>query len=95
MCTYNTMAEFGWNEAKRRENWEKHGVDFASIVHFSWDTAIVERSDRYGEMRHAGVGYIGDRLHYVVFTDRGEATRIISLRRASTGERNRYDQANV
>ena len=89
------IVEYEWDEAKRRENWEKHGVDFASIVQFSWDTAIVERSDRYGEIRYAGMGYIGGRLHYVVFTDLGEATRIISLRRASTGERKRYDQANV
>ncbi len=95
MCIYNTMAEYGWNEAKRRENREKHGVDFASIVQFSWDTAIVERSDRYGEMRYAGVGYIGGRLHYVVFTDRGEATRIISLRRANAAERRGYAQTDV
>ena len=55
---------------------------------------MVERSDRDGEVRYIGVGYMWDRLHYVVFTDRGEATRIISLRRASTGERKRYDSGN-
>ena len=89
------IVEYEWDEAKRRENREKHGVDFASIVQFSWDTAIVERSDRYGEMRYTGVGYIGDRLHYVVFTDRGEATRIISLRRANASERREYAQTNL
>ena len=78
-----------------RRTGEKHGVDFASIVHFSWDTAIVERSDRHGEVRFAAVGYIGDRLHYVVFTERGEITRIISLRRANAGERRRHAQTDV
>ena len=89
------MAEYEWNEAKRRENWEKHGVDFSSMNFFSWDTAMVERSDRDGEVRYIGVGYIWDRLHYVVFTDRGEATRIISLRRANAAERRGYAQTDV
>ena len=89
------MAEYEWNEAKRRENWEKHGLDFASIELFRWDTAMVERSDRDGEVRYIGVGYMWDRLHYVVFTDRGEATRIISLRRANAAERRGYAQTNL
>ena len=86
---------YEWDEAKRRENWEKHGVDFESVQFFGWGTAVIERSDRYGEIRFGGVGYIGDHLHYVVFTERGDVTRIISLRRANTGERIKYDQANV
>ena len=89
------IERYEWDEAKRRGNWEKHGVDFESIVQFNWGTAMVERSDRYGEERYGGLGYIGNRLHYVVFTERGDVVRIISLRSANAGERRKYDQANI
>ena len=45
---------------------------------------------RYGETRYLAIGYIGDRLHAVVYTDRGDATRIISLRRANRQEEREY-----
>ena len=86
---------YEWDEAKRRENWEKHGLDFESIQLFGWGTAVIERSDRYEEIRFGALGYIGDLLHYVVFTERNDVTRIISLRRANAIERRRYDQATV
>ena len=51
----------------------------------------VARSTRdYGEDRIAGLGYIGDRLFYVVFVARGEERRIISLRKANQREVKRY-----
>ena len=84
-----------WDETKRRENRDKHGVDFEAIQLFVWGTAVIERSDRYGEVRFGALGYIDDLLYYVVFTERGDATRIISLRRANAIERRRYDQATV
>ncbi len=87
-------AEYEWDEAKREENLRKHGVDFATMERFEWDTAVVERSDRHGEIRFTGVGYMGDRLHQVVFTERGDTTRIISLRRAGVEERRRYAQTD-
>ncbi len=36
----------------------------------------------YGELRVVSAGYIGGRLHLVVWTARGDTRRIISLRRA-------------
>lgn len=86
---------YEWDEAKRKGNWEKHGIDFESIQLFGWGTALIEQSDRYGEVRYGGLGYIGDHLHYVVFTERDDIVRIISLRRANAVERRRYDQANI
>ena len=44
----------------------------------------------YGEVRISGLGYIGDRLFYVVFAARGEERRIISLRKANQREVKRY-----
>ena len=84
------MTHYEWDQAKRAENRNKHGVDFAEIEHFQWDSALVERSDRHGEERYTGVGYLQGRLHVVVFTERYIATRIISLRRAGQEERQRY-----
>ena len=36
------------------------------------------------------IGYIGDRLYYVVYVEREEVRRIISLRKANLREVQRY-----
>lgn len=89
------MTEYEWDESKRRENREKHGIDFAAMELFKWDTALVERSDRNGEIRYGGLGYIDDLMYYAVFAERGDVIRIISLRRANAAERRRYDQTEI
>ena len=92
---YNILNDYEWDEGKRRSNLDKHGVDFGAIETFDWETALVGRSDRHGEVRFVAIGYIEDHLHQVVFTERGEVTRIISLRRASQRERRSYVQYDV
>ena len=87
------MTHYEWDQDKRGVNLNKHGVDFADIEHFQWDSALVGRSDRHGETRYIGVGYLQGLLHVVVFTDRESTTRIISLRKASQEERLRYAAA--
>ena len=44
----------------------------------------------YGEERQCGIGYIGLRLFVVVFVDLEEGQRIISLRKATRTEVDRY-----
>jgi uncharacterized protein len=81
-----------YDASKDAKNTDKHGVSLAVAAAFEWDDAITwtdERQD-YGENRVAGIGYIGDRLFYVVFVDRGEERRIISLRKANKREVKRY-----
>lgn len=51
-----------------------------------------DRAD-YGETRMFALGFIGDRLHALVFTMRGDACRVISLRRANDREVAHYDEA--
>ena len=82
--------KYEWDEAKNRDNIGKGRVGFASIEDFEWDTATLERTDRHGEVRWAATGYIGNRLHRVVYTERGDTTRIISLRIASRKEEREY-----
>lgn len=85
--------QYEWDEAKRRSNAQKHGVDFAAVETFDWESALVERSGRGGEVRYVAVGYIDVRLYCLVFTERGTRIRVISLRCASRGEERRYAQA--
>jgi uncharacterized DUF497 family protein len=81
-----------WDEAKRQANRAKHGVDFAQIDGFDWGTCTHARDHRmdYGELRVVSAGYIGGRLHLVVWTPRGETRRIISLRKANDREEKAY-----
>jgi uncharacterized DUF497 family protein len=78
---------------KSARNIEQRGLSFERSVEFDWTTAIVASSNRNGETRFAAVGYLGDRLHVLVFTKPGDALRIISLRRANKREVNRYEKA--
>ncbi len=41
-------VRYEWDEAKRVENLEKHGIDFMAVRHFDWDTAAIfeDRSSR-------------------------------------------------
>ncbi len=84
---------YEWDESKRLSNLEKHGADFEDVKAFEWDTAVIEPSPRRGEPRWIATGYIADRLHCIVFTERGERRRIISLRKANPREERNYAQA--
>jgi uncharacterized DUF497 family protein len=87
---------FEWDEQKNRANISKHELDFAD----AWEifvapmlTALDDRED-YGEDRWIGIGLLKSRVVVVVYTERGEdSIRIISLRKALTHERLRYEQA--
>ncbi|WP_368389217.1 BrnT family toxin [Pseudomonas sp.] len=50
--------------------------------------------DRFdcGACRYRAMGYIGDRLHVVVFTPRGDAVHVISFRKTNKREVKNYDQ---
>ncbi len=76
---------FEWDEAKRRTNIAKHGVDLTEIARFDWLSASVKADARrkYGEKRLSATGLIDRRLHVCVFTPRGGNLRLISLRKAN------------
>ena len=52
-------------------------------------TAEDPRED-YGEVRHITVGLLDERMVIVVWTPRGEARRIISMRKANEREQTRF-----
>ena len=84
---------FEFDPAKNERNIKERGISFASSAEFDWTTALVLRSDRTGEARYMAVGEIEGRLHVLVYTKRGQALRIISLRRANSREVKRYQKA--
>lgn len=84
---------YEWDEKKRAANIARHNLDFAIATEFEWDTAIETVDDRfnYGEGRWVALGFIGRRLHVLVYTFRSETIRIISLRRANKREQEFYE----
>jgi hypothetical protein len=84
-----------FDPAKDAINIAKHGVSLVDAGDIEWDTLWAFQDDRadYGEVRMIGFAYIGLRLHCVVYTDRGDVRRIISLRKANSREVKRYAKA--
>ena len=87
--------DFAWDERKNKANLRKHGLDFADaseVFDGPMLTALDDRMD-YGEDRWIGIGMLRARVVVVVFAERpGDTIRIISLRKAYTNERIRYDE---
>ena len=88
-----TGLAYEWDEAKRRSNITKHGVDFNTMRAFDWGGAIVQRDDDHDEQQWIATGFIDLGLYVVVYTEPGEnRIRIISLRKASKREEISYVQ---
>ena len=86
--------EFEWDEAKRRINLEKHGLDFADLDEFDWSEPVTYRDVRkdYSEARFMALATFRSRVHSVTFTVRGPVVRVISFRRAHRKEVRRYEK---
>jgi uncharacterized protein len=86
---------FEWDEQKKELNIERHGFDFADAYRIFDSPMVVDLDERrdYGEDRWIGTGLLDKRVVVVVFTEPDrETTRIISLRKALSHERRRYEQ---
>ena len=55
-------------------------------------TALDDRKD-YGKDRWIGIGLLKSQVVVVVYTEQKDTIRIISLRKALSDERKRYEQA--
>jgi uncharacterized protein len=73
-------------------NQKKHGVSLSVAGELDWEAALLWMDDRveYGEMRMIALAPKTEILYYVAFVDRGEARRVISLRRANRREVKHY-----
>jgi uncharacterized DUF497 family protein len=82
---------YEWDEEKKAANIEKHGMCFEeSLQIFDGRPSFTYRSARNGELRHATVGSVDERLWVVVWTKRGNDKRIISVHRADNAEIRKY-----
>lgn len=81
-----------WDEAKRLENVRKHSIDFVGIEAVFAGLIVTIEDDRfeYDEARFVTFGLLGGRVVAVVHTDRGDATRVISVRKATSNEEISY-----
>jgi uncharacterized DUF497 family protein len=85
--------EIEFDPAKNARNIRDRGLSFTLADEFDWTTAMIAPSSRHGEERFFAIGYIGSRLHALVFTKFGATVRVISLRRAHKTEVKRYEKA--
>lgn len=77
---------------KRLLTLEKRGLDFADAEkiltgdHLTWED---DRFD-YVETRYTSFGFLNERAIIVTWTPRGDAVRIISMRKANDREKARF-----
>lgn len=84
---------FEFDPAKARSNFRRHGVSFSHAEQALRDpmALTIEDPDSQGEQRFVTLGMDAlGRVLVVIHTWRGERTRLISARKASPGEENRY-----
>ncbi|MBA4067159.1 MAG: hypothetical protein C0501_26330 [Isosphaera sp.] len=90
--------EFEWDEDKARANEAKHGVSFPEAASVFGDPLAVTFDDPLhsaDEARYLTIGLsAAGRVLIVSHTDRGDATRVISARAASRGERKGYEDGD-
>jgi hypothetical protein len=86
--------KLSWNEDKRKSNLRKHGLDFAHVIDFDTDSALVAedvrgKTDpkfRYQERRYIALGLLRGKLVVLVYAPEPGSWRIISLRPATSKE---------
>ena len=83
---------YSWDETKRENNLKKHRLDFADaeIVFEGLTLTIPDNRFDYGEDRFITFGMLDGVVVIMVHTERGDAIRIISMRKASKHEENIY-----
>jgi len=94
------MAQFEWDPLKALSNRRKHGVSFEDAMHVFDDPYALfeqERTDEAGEVRWRALGFAGGVAvllvaHTVRDEGENEVVRLISARRATRKERERYEQ---
>jgi len=87
--------QFEWDDEKERKNIAKHGIDFETAAAVFQDINRLEFYDEkhsIDEDRYITIGLIDGEAYIVmvVYTEREEAIRLISARKATKQERRMY-----
>ena len=84
-----------FDAVKREKTLRERGLDFARAREV-FDGLTITRPDQrqdYGEPRFITAGWLDERLLVLVWTPRGLARRIISMRKANEREIDKYKQS--
>ena len=77
---------------KQDDTLAERGLDMARAAEIFDGTTLTVVDDRkdYGEIRQITIGFLDGRMVVMVWTQRGETRRIISLRKANEREQTAY-----
>ncbi|PHV04923.1 hypothetical protein CSQ96_23340 [Janthinobacterium sp. BJB412] len=83
-----------FDPAKREKTLAERGLDFVRAREVFEGVTVTsdDRRQDYGEHRRVTVGYLDGRVVVVVWTRRGQARRIISMRKANEREIAKFAQ---
>lgn len=86
--------EISYDSAKNAANIASGRPSFDEVARFDFQTAIFAVDDRhdYGETRIQARGFLGQRLHVLVFVETLAGIRVISFRKANKREVKRYEK---
>jgi len=86
------MLRLTYDSQKRADTLAHRGLDFEDAAHVFAGRHLQIEDDRfdYGETRWQTIGRLNDRIVMVVWTERGDARHIISMRKCNDRERKRY-----
>lgn len=89
--------EFEWDPDKSDKTYARRGFDFALAAGiFTGPTVeVVDTPHDYGEARIQAIGRTAGLMLVVVYTDRGDVRRIISVRIANRKERAQWLSLSV
>jgi uncharacterized protein len=85
--------EITFDPVKNTRNIELRSLSFEEVVDFEFETALFfpdQRQD-YGEVRIRALGWLGKRLHALVFVETRQGIRVVSFRKANKREVNIYE----
>lgn len=86
--------EFEWDPQKSEINARKHGIPFESARNLWMDTERIEiQAPHPIEDRYIVIAKSDNKLWTAIYTYRGSAIRIISVRRARKKEQALYEKA--
>lgn len=83
--------------AKNEKNIRERDLSFERAAEFDFDTAVIAQDARnpYPEVRYVAVCFLGARLHVLCFTPVARGIRVISFRKANSGEVKSYEETRT
>ena len=80
--------DYDFDPKKDALNLAKHKISLRNCLYFDWSDSLIDLSNNLAisESRFVAYGYIGNRLHVMVYCIRSGIVRVISLRKANKRE---------